>query len=85
MKRLPFIATITLMLLLGFASWRVEREAEAKTILAVAAMAVNYPLEPNNFTSLGASPFTSAGTYTIDASKNNSAPRLSGPGIVTPI
>src|SRR5262249_27013128 len=44
----------------------------------------NYPLDPNNFLSLGASPFTS-GTYTIDASANNAGPTLSGPGIATPI
>jgi hypothetical protein len=85
MKHLPVIATITLIFLLGLAPLCVEREAKAKTIPAAATQAANYPLDPNNFTSLGASPFTSAGTYTINASKNNTAPGLSGPGIVTPI
>ena len=41
-------------------------------------------LDPSAFTSLGASPFAS-GTYTIDASKDNAAPTLSGLGITTPI
>jgi hypothetical protein len=46
---------------------------------AAAAMQATYPLNPNNFTSLGASPFTSAGTYTIDASRNNAHPILTKP------
>src|SRR5215207_5405979 len=48
------------------------------------AAGATYPLDPASFTTLGASPFTS-GTYTIDASKGNAAPTLSGPGIATTI
>ncbi len=67
---------IVLPLLLG-ALWRVGHIATAQTDPA-------YPLDPDAFTSLGASPFAS-GTYTINTSMNNAAPSLSGPGITTPI
>jgi hypothetical protein len=83
MKRiLPII--ITLSLLLGLALWSVGRGVHAKTVAAPVVTAA-YPLNPSNFASLGASPFTSAGTYSLDASKNNPAPTLSGPGIAVPI
>ena len=68
---------IVLPLLLG-ALWRVGHIATAQTVPA-------YPLDPEAFASLGASPFTSAGTYTINASQDQAAPTLSGPGIATPI
>ena len=68
---------IVLTLLLG-ALWRVGHLATAQTVPA-------YPLDPEAFASLGASPFTSAGTYTINASQDQAAPTLSGPGIATPI
>lgn len=40
-------------------------------------------LDPDSFTSLGANPFTSAGTYTIDPSVSNSAPILTLPNSTT--
>jgi len=48
-------------------------------------MFTDYPLDPNNFASLGASPFTQAGTYTINASRDLSDPILIGPDGVTTI
>jgi hypothetical protein len=68
---------VTLSLVLGLALWSRERSVQAQTS--------TYPLNPNSFTSLGVSPFNVAGTYTIDASKDNAVPTLSGPGIATPI
>ena len=70
-------STRALLLLLGLGLWHAGHPAGAQTVPA-------YPLDPDAFTSLGASPFTS-GTYTINASLNNAAPSLSGPGIATPI
>lgn len=80
MKRRIMISFLTLSLLLGLVLLCLQSEQPAK-----AAMMATYPLNPNDFTSLGASPFGTAGTYTINASKNNAAPTLSGPGIATPI
>jgi hypothetical protein len=68
---------LALLLLLGLAQWRMAHDANAQTLPA-------YPLDPNDFPSLGASPFTNAGTYTMHASRNNAAPSLSGPGLATP-
>lgn len=75
--------TLILSLLLGLALWSVERTAKATTLPA--ALAASSQLDPNQFASLGTSPFTTAGTYSIDASKDNPAPTLSGPGIAVPI
>lgn len=69
---------LTLALLLGLALWSSEPGKQAQ-----AAWAVSYPLDPGNFASLGASPFTTAGTYTIDASKNNANPILTKPDNTT--
>ena len=69
---------LTLALLLGLALWSVETGKPAQ-----AAWALDYPLDPANFTSLGSSPFTTAGTYTIDASKNNANPILTKPDNTT--
>ncbi len=77
MTRRVRTSLIVLPLLLG-ALWRVGHLATAQTVPA-------YPLDPEAFASLGASPFTSAGTYTINASQDQAAPTLSGPGIATPI
>ena len=41
------------------------------------------PLNPNNFASLGANPFTQPGTYTVDTA--GSAPTLTGPGLTAPL
>jgi hypothetical protein len=72
------ITITTLSLLLGFALWSAKPGQPA-----LAAAAVNYPLDPNGFTSLGASPFSAAGVYTIDASKNNANPILTKPDSTT--
>jgi hypothetical protein len=84
MKRRIITTLLTLGLLLGGALWSAGRGVNAKTA-ATAVAAATYPLNPRQFTSLGASPFTTDGTYLINTSKDNPAPTLSGPGIVTPI
>jgi hypothetical protein len=53
MKRQITTTITALSLLLGFALWSAEPGKPA------AAMQATYPLNPNNFTWLGASPFTS--------------------------
>jgi hypothetical protein len=78
MKRRIITTIIALSLLLGFALWSAEPGKPA-----AAALQANYPLNPNDFTSLGASPFTSVGTYTIDASRNNANPILTKPDNTT--
>jgi hypothetical protein len=77
MKR-TLIFTLTISLLFGLAYWSTQLSKPAQ-----AAMQATYPLNPASFTSLGASPFTSAGTYTINASKNNAAPILTKPDNTT--
>ncbi|HMZ21043.1 MAG TPA: putative Ig domain-containing protein, partial [Blastocatellia bacterium] len=79
MKRLlTFTFVFTLSLLVGLAYWNARPRQGAQ-----AAMAANYPLDPSTFTSLGASPFGAAGTYTINASKNNATPILTKPDNTT--
>ena len=77
MTRRITLTALALALLIGLAQWRLEHPVKAQALPA-------YPLNPDEFTSLGGSPFAS-GTYTIDTSRNNAAPSLSGPGITTPI
>jgi hypothetical protein len=78
MKLRITMTIVTLSLVLGLALWSAVRGVQAQA-------SATYPLNPSSFTSLGASPFTTDGTYSIDASKNNAAPTLSGPGIAVPI
>ncbi len=80
LKRLS-VLFIMLSLLLSAVLWSAGRAANAK-VLPVAA---GYPLDPTAFTSLGVSPVGTAGTYTIDASKDNAAPSLTGPGLAVPL
>jgi hypothetical protein len=77
MTRRITLTALALALLIGLAQWRLEHPVKAQALPA-------YPLNPDVFTSLGGSPFAS-GTYTINTSRNNAAPSLSGPGITTPI
>ena len=77
MTRRITLTALALALLIGLAQWRLEHPVKAQALPA-------YPLNPDEFTSLGGSPFAS-GTYTINTSRNNAAPSLSGPGITTPI
>jgi hypothetical protein len=77
MTRRNTLTALALALLIGLAQWRLEHPVKAQALPA-------YPLNPDEFMSLGGSPFAS-GTYTIDTSRNNAAPSLSGPGITTPI
>ena len=77
MTRRITLTALALALLIGLAQWRLEHPVKAQALPA-------YPLNPDEFTSLGGSPFAS-GTYTINTSMNNAAPSLSGPGITTPI
>ncbi|MFN7929941.1 MAG: putative Ig domain-containing protein [Blastocatellia bacterium] len=78
MKRRMLIPLFTLSLLLSLVLWHAATE---KT--AAAAMQTTYPLNPASFTSLGASPFASAGTYTINTSKSLTAPVLTKPDNTT--
>jgi hypothetical protein len=88
MKRRITTSIIALSLLLGFELWGAGRGMKAKAARTAAPAApamMSSLLDPNNFTSLGASPFTQEGIYTINASKDNARPSLSGPGIATPM
>ena len=80
MQRLITTTFLALSLLLSLALWSAGRNVKATTMLAASSQ-----LNPTAFTSLGASPFTTAGTYLIDASRNNAAPTLTELGLAAPI
>lgn len=80
MQRRITTTFLALSLLLSLALWSAGRNVKATTMLAASSQ-----LNPTAFTSLGASPFTTAGTYLIDASRNNAAPTLTELGLAAPI